>query len=60
MNDHFLSFEQMAELYTVEPDWLSEKALIEECPELCSKATLRPANWDHPGRVAGGSARDDP
>jgi len=40
MNDHFLSLEQMAELYTVEQDWISEKALIEESPELCSKATL--------------------
>jgi len=30
----------MADLYTVEQDWLSEKALIEESPELCSKATL--------------------
>ena len=28
MNDHFLSFEQMAELYTVEQDWLFEKFLM--------------------------------
>ena len=27
MSDHFLSFEQMAELYTVEQDWLFEKLL---------------------------------
>jgi len=28
MTDHFLSFEQMAELYTVEQDWLFEKFLV--------------------------------
>jgi len=28
MTDHFLSFEQMAELYTVEQDWLFEKLLV--------------------------------